>query len=117
MPSVTKEEALTALKVVKCDLESLESGDWIPDADSIWAVIAQLGQVQAFLEGLSRFLISGHVQAPGSDLEPEPIKLVVVATSLERACTVARGIYPNLQLEQARIATIFEDSCPDCYGF
>ena len=52
MPNVTKEEALTALKVVKCDLESLESGDWVPDADSIWAVIAQLGQVQTFLEGL-----------------------------------------------------------------
>ena len=52
MPNVTKEEALAALKVVKCDLESLESGDWIPDPDSIWAVIAQLGRIQAFLEAL-----------------------------------------------------------------
>lgn len=52
MATVLKEEALTALKVVKCDLESLESGDWVPDPDSIWAVIAQLGRVQTFLESL-----------------------------------------------------------------
>ena len=53
MPNVTKEEALAALAVVKCDLEALESGSWIPDPDSVWAVIAQLERVQAFLEGLS----------------------------------------------------------------
>jgi hypothetical protein len=50
MATVTKAEAVIALQVVKCDLESLESGDWVPDSDSIWAVIAQLAQVQAFLE-------------------------------------------------------------------
>ena len=55
-----------------------------------------------------RFLISGHVQAQG--LEPEPIKLVVAAANMERACAITRGIYPNFQLEQARLATIFEDS-------
>ena len=57
-----------------------------------------------------RFLISGHIQAQGFGLEPEQIRLVVEAASLERACAVARGIYPNLQLEQARLATVFEDS-------
>ena len=57
-----------------------------------------------------RFLISGHIQAPGFGLEPEPIKLVVEAASMERACTVAREIYPNLQLEQARLATVSEGS-------
>ena len=55
-----------------------------------------------------RFLISGHVQAQGFGLEP--IRLVVEAASMERACAVARGIYPDFQLEQARLATIFEDS-------
>ena len=53
-----------------------------------------------------RFLISGHVQ--GFDLEP--IRLVVEATSMERACAITRGIYPDFQLEQARIATVSEDS-------
>lgn len=57
-----------------------------------------------------RFLISGCIQAQGFGLEPEPIRLVVEAASLERACTLTRGIYPDFQLEQARIATIFEDS-------
>ncbi len=57
-----------------------------------------------------RFLISGHVQAQGFGLEPEPIRLVVEAASMERACAVARGIYPDFQLEQARIATVSEDS-------
>ncbi len=57
-----------------------------------------------------RFLISGHIQTQGFGLEPEPIKLVVEATSMERACAVARGIYPDFQLEQARIATVSEDS-------
>ena len=57
-----------------------------------------------------RFLISGHVQAQG--FEPEPIRLVVEATSMERACAVTRGIYPNLQLEQARIATVSEGCMP-----
>ena len=57
-----------------------------------------------------RFLISGCIQAQGFGLEPEPIKLVVEATSMERACKVTREIYPDFQLEQARIATIFE-SC------
>lgn len=57
-----------------------------------------------------RFLISGHIQAQGFGLEPEPIKFVVEATSLERACAIARGIYPDFQLEQARLATISEDS-------
>ncbi len=59
-----------------------------------------------------RFLISGHVQAQGFGLEPEPIKLVVEAASMERACAVARGIYPDFQLEQARLATIFEGCMP-----
>ena len=57
-----------------------------------------------------RFLISGCIQAQGFGLEPEPIKLVVEAASMERACAVTRGIYPNLQLEQARLATISEGS-------
>jgi hypothetical protein len=57
-----------------------------------------------------RFLISGYIQAQGFGLEPEPIKLVVEAASLERACAIARAIYPNLQLEQARIATVSEGS-------
>ncbi len=57
-----------------------------------------------------RFLISGCIQAQGFGLEPEPIKLVVEAASMERACTVTRGIYPDFQLEQARIATVSEDS-------
>ncbi len=55
-----------------------------------------------------RFLISGHVQAQGFGLEPEPIRLVVEATNMERACKVSREIYPDFQLEQARIAKIFE---------
>ncbi len=55
-----------------------------------------------------RFLISGCIQAQGFGLEP--IKLVVEAASMERACTVTRGIYPDFQLEQARIATVSEDS-------
>lgn len=59
-----------------------------------------------------RFLISGHIQAPGFGLEPEPIILVVEATSMERACTVTREIYPNLQLEQARLATVSEGCAP-----
>ena len=59
-----------------------------------------------------RFLISGHVQAQGFGLEPEPIKLVVEAASMERACKVAREIYPNLQLEQARLATVSEGCAP-----
>lgn len=59
-----------------------------------------------------RFLISGHIQAQGFGLEPEPIKLVVEATNLERACRVSREIYPNLQLEQARIATVSEGCAP-----
>lgn len=57
-----------------------------------------------------RFLISGHIQAPGFGLEPEPLKLVVEATSMERACAIARAIYPNLQLEQACLATVSEGS-------
>lgn len=57
-----------------------------------------------------RFLISGCIQAQGFGLEPEPIKLVVEATNMERACTIARAIYPNLQLEQARLATVSEGS-------
>ena len=59
-----------------------------------------------------RFLISGCIQAQGFGLEPEPIKLVVEAASMERACTVTRAIYPNLQLEQARIATVSEGCVP-----
>ena len=59
-----------------------------------------------------RFLISGCIQAQGFGLEPEPIRLVVEATSMERACAVTRGIYPNLQLEQARIATVSEGCMP-----
>ncbi len=57
-----------------------------------------------------RFLISGHIQAQGFEPEPEPIRLVVEAASMERACAVARGIYPDFQLEQARLATVSEDS-------
>ena len=59
-----------------------------------------------------RFLISGHLQAQGFGLEPEPIKLVVETTSMERACAVTREIYPNLQLEQARLATVSEGCMP-----
>ena len=59
-----------------------------------------------------RFLISGHIQAQGFGLEPEPIRLVVEATSMERACTVTRGIYPDFQLEQARLATVSEGCAP-----
>lgn len=59
-----------------------------------------------------RFLISGYIQAQGFGLEPEPIRLVVEATSMERACTVSREIYPDFQLEQARLATIYEGCMP-----
>ena len=59
-----------------------------------------------------RFLISGCIQAQGFGLEPEPIKLVVEATSMERACAVAREIYPDFQLEQARLATVSEGCAP-----
>ena len=59
-----------------------------------------------------RFLISGHIQAQGFGLEPEPIKLAVEAASMERACAVTRGIYPDFQLEQARIATVSEGCAP-----
>ena len=59
-----------------------------------------------------RFLISGHIQAQGFGLEPEPVRLAVEATSMERACAVTREIYPNLQLEQARIATVSEGCAP-----
>ena len=55
-----------------------------------------------------RFLISGCIQAQGFGLEPEPIKLVVEAASMERACAVTREIYPDFQLEQARLATVSE---------
>ena len=55
-----------------------------------------------------RFLISGHIQSQGFGLEPEPIRLVVEAASMERACKVTREVYPNLQLEQACLATISE---------
>ena len=57
-----------------------------------------------------RFLISGYIQAQGFGLEPEPTRLVVEAASMERACAIARAIYPNLQLEQARLATVSEGS-------
>ena len=57
-----------------------------------------------------RFLISGYIQAQGFGLEPEPIRLVVEAASMERACAIARAIYPNLQLGQARLATVSEGS-------
>ena len=57
-----------------------------------------------------RFLISGYIQAQGFGLEPEPLKLVIYATSMERACAIARAIYPNLQLGQARLATVSEGS-------
>jgi len=57
-----------------------------------------------------RFLISGYIQAQGFGLEPEPLKLAVEAASMERACAIARAIYPNLQLEQARLATVSEGS-------
>lgn len=50
MATVTKAEAVIALQVVKADLEALESGSWVPDPDSVWAVLNQLAQVQAFLE-------------------------------------------------------------------
>lgn len=59
-----------------------------------------------------RFLISGHVQAQGFGLEPEPIRLVVEATNMERACRVSREIYPDFQLEQARLATVSEGCKP-----
>ena len=59
-----------------------------------------------------RFLISGCIQAQGFGLGPEPIRLVVEAASMERACSVSREIYPNLQLEQARIATVSEGCAP-----
>lgn len=59
-----------------------------------------------------RFLISGCIQAQGFGLEPEPIKLVVEATNLERACTVSREICPDFQLEQARLATVSEGCAP-----
>ena len=59
-----------------------------------------------------RFLISGYIQTAGFGLEPEPLKLVVEATNMERACTIARAIYPNLQLELDRLATIFEGCAP-----
>ena len=59
-----------------------------------------------------RFLISGCIQTAGFGLEPEPIKLVVEATSMERACAVTREIYPDFQLEQARLATISEGCTP-----
>ena len=59
-----------------------------------------------------RFLISGCIQAPGFGLEPEPVRLVVEAASMERACRVSREIYPNLQLEQARLATVSEGCVP-----
>lgn len=55
-----------------------------------------------------RFLISGHIQTQGFGLEPEPVKLIVEAANMERACAVTREIYPNLQLEQARLATVSE---------
>lgn len=59
-----------------------------------------------------RFLISGCIQSQGFGLEPEPIKFVIHATNMERACTIARAIYPNLQLEQARLATVSEGCMP-----
>ena len=59
-----------------------------------------------------RFLISGHVQAQGFGSEPEPIRLVVEAASMERACAITRGIYPDFQLGQARIATVSEGCMP-----
>ncbi len=57
-----------------------------------------------------RFLISGCIQTQGFGLEP--IRLVVEAISMERACKVSREIYPDFQLEQARLATIFEGCMP-----
>ena len=57
-----------------------------------------------------RFLISGYIQAQGFGLEPEPTRLVVEAASMERACAVTREIYPDFQLEQARLATVSEGS-------
>ena len=59
-----------------------------------------------------RFLIQGFIQAQGFGLEPEPIRLVVEAASMERACAVTREIYPNLQLEQARLAAVSEGCAP-----
>ena len=59
-----------------------------------------------------RFLISSCIQAQGFGLEPEPIRLVVEAASMERACAVTREICPDFQLEQARLATIFEGCAP-----
>lgn len=59
-----------------------------------------------------RFLISGCIQAQGFGLEPEPIKLVVEAANMERACAVTREIYPDFQLEQARLATVSEGCAP-----
>ena len=59
-----------------------------------------------------RFLISGCIQAQGFGLEPGPIRLVVEAASMERACAVTREIYPDFQLEQARLATVSEGCAP-----
>ncbi len=52
MKTPSKDEALASLALAVQDLEALESGDWQPDADSVWAVLNQLECVQAFLEAL-----------------------------------------------------------------
>ena len=42
-----------------------------------------------------RFLISGCIQAQGFGLEPEPVRLVVEAASMERACKFCSGNLPE----------------------
>lgn len=51
-----------------------------------------------------RFLITGQIPVQGFGLEPEPKRLVVEANSLDRACAVVRSLYPELRLEQGRLA-------------
>ena len=57
---------------------------------------------------MPRFLISGVVQSQGFGLEPEPKRLVVEASSLDRACAVVRQLHPDFEMAQGRLARPFE---------
>jgi hypothetical protein len=57
---------------------------------------------------MPRFLIAGSIQAQGFGLEPEPKRLIVEASTLDRACAVVRSLHPDFELSQGRLARLSE---------
>ena len=53
---------------------------------------------------MPRFLIVGQIQAQGFGLDDEPKRLIVEASSLDRACAVVRSLHPDFEMAQGRLA-------------